>query len=144
MQFCTQDAARMRLARAYARQLFSGQVHRDGLPAVEHSLRVAERFRGHPDLFCIAALHDVLEDCPEASFDEIYDTFGYRVAKGVADMTRGKEQSWNSYIRQVRRNPDAAFVKIVDIEDNLSRDPRNEKRPMYVKALEGLKELVAH
>jgi (p)ppGpp synthase/HD superfamily hydrolase len=129
-------------AELFAREAFGGLVHRDGKPAVEHSIRVAGAFEDDV-LACIALLHDVLEDCPKVRWWHIAYLFGRRVARGVRAMTRGKTQSWNSYIRQVSLNRDAVRVKIADIEDNLARadDRTSDKLRMYRDALRKLRKI---
>lgn len=124
-------------ARAYAKSALKGQKHRDGKDAVDHSLRVAEGFRDNPMMYCAAVLHDVLEDCPDVTAEQIEELFGSAVAEIVVCLTRGKEESWNSYISRVTKNPCAVWIKIADIHDNIARADQKfqAKMPMYQKTL---------
>lgn len=130
--------------RAYGFASFAlrGQSHRDGKPAIDHSVRVASAF-SDPTLKAIAFLHDVVEDS-ETTVLEIAEQFGLPVAEAVHALSRGEEESWNGYIQRVSLNPLAVQVKIKDIEDNLARadDRFNQKREMYVTALTRLKTLL--
>lgn len=140
----------MQKARQFMRDAFElapedKKIHRDGQPARMHAYRVAIRFMDDPELYAIAILHDVIEDCP-VEFRDIYHAFGCRVAVGVQAMTRREGESWNHYVRKVKDNPDAIKVKIADIEDNIRRcvptDKMHAKLPMYHTALNELKQLV--
>lgn len=123
----------------FASRKHAGQVHRDGRPAIEHPLRVAENFTHDPELYCIAVMHDVIEDAPflVADHDFILKEFGPRVMAGMWALSRGKTESWSHYIRRVIDNPDAVLVKIADIHDNVARadEKFRAKLPMYLTTL---------
>lgn len=106
-----------------------GQVHRDGVAAIEHSKRIAGHF-ADPMLQAIALLHDVVEDS-KVTVQDIREEFGHEIADGVDAMTRGELEPWNAYIKRVLLNPHAILVKIVDIEDNIARCTPTDK--MYPK-----------
>lgn len=137
----------MERALSFAERAHAGQVHRDGRDAIEHPRRVAENFRGDPEMYAIAILHDVLEDCPEVTFREVVEAFGNRIAVGVIAMTRGEKESWNDYIFRVKQDPIAVRIKIADIQDNIARcvptDKMHAKLPMYKKTLSDLSKLCA-
>ena len=123
---------------------FQGMRHRDGRPAIEHSIRVASKL-DDPVLQVIGLLHDVVEDTT-IELGEIEQGFGKRVAMAVGALTRGTDELWDTYMRRVKENRDAILVKIADIEDNISRCHPNDKMwqklPKYYEALRQLRELV--
>lgn len=121
----------------FALAAHEGQTHRDGKPAIAHAERVARRFLHDPELYAIAILHDVLEDCPDVEFGDIVRNFGIAVALGVQAMTREEGESWNHYIAKVKAHRSATLVKIADIEDNIGRADAKfaAKMDMYVDAL---------
>ena len=130
------------LAAEFARNAHAGQIHRDGQPAIVHSLGVAENFMEEPEVYAIAVLHDVLEDCPEITYDHIVDEFGTFIAVGVLALTRAKDESWSHYIARVRQNPDAVRIKIADIQYNIGRADEKflRKLGMYTDTLAQLQE----
>lgn len=127
----------------FATDAHRGQIHRDGQPAIVHSLGVAERFTDEPEMYAIAVLHDVVEDCPQIIPLDIRTKFGDRVFSGVMALSRRDGESWRDYIARVRANPDAIRVKISDIEYNIGRadDQFLRKLDMYNDTLAQLREL---
>lgn len=118
------------------------QIDRDGLPHAFHCIRVGLK-QDTERRMCIAFLHDVLEDCEGWTFHRLEDMFGHEIAMPVLLLTRGEDQSWGNYIRQIlgedyesakpiwpgdrarwyaqrRAYEDAMHVKMADIEDNVS------------------------
>lgn len=68
-----------------------GQERKSGEPFVEHPLRTARDLAdGGFDLATLiaGALHDVVEDCPHITNDDIRDVFGEEVAKLVDGVTK--------------------------------------------------------
>ena len=134
------------------------KLDRDGLPHSFHCIRVCMTQTEEPRMIA-ALLHDVLEDCGMHHRAEIEREFGHRIALTVDFLTRAKEQTWSSYIKQVmedehpkgrwyvlsadhlvrrRAHEDAMHIKMADIEDNVSPRRLDEKMrkqlPMYHEA----------
>lgn len=68
-----------------------GQERISGEPFICHPLIVAsaaEQQYGDGTLTIAALLHDVVEDCPEVSLADIYDTFGMHIGHIVEGLTK--------------------------------------------------------
>lgn len=113
-----------RLQRAihFATVAHEGQLDKAGAPYILHPLRVAFSLVGYaPESGIIAALlHDVVEDTA-VTLKDIETTFGGYVAEIVDALTRRKGESYEAFIDRIHECPVATFVKIADIQDNLSR-----------------------
>jgi (p)ppGpp synthase/HD superfamily hydrolase len=96
---------------------------------ISHPLRVAiivvSEFGCHDDEAISAALlHDVLEKTP-ATREELLRTFGQTVANLVADLTKGPDESADSYWSRLNGSPwRARVVKMADALDHLDCPPR--------------------
>ena len=77
----------------FAEELHKGQLRRSGAPYISHPCAVAEilarelRFRD-PHLLAAALLHDVVEDVPDITLDDIVNQFGEAVAELVDGCTK--------------------------------------------------------
>jgi (p)ppGpp synthase/HD superfamily hydrolase len=136
-------------ALSFALQAHSG-VDREGqapLPYVTHPIEVLTnlRFIGgvtDPELLCVAALHDVVEDSP-IHLSEIKAQFGNRVARLVEELTRrepsesetmgmDKAEIWSLRSKILlseiaSMSPDAQTVKLADRLSNI-RDAKRTKK----------------
>ena len=96
---------------------------------VSHPLRVAllivMEFGCHDDdVISAALLHDVLEKTP-ATREELLGTFWKTVADRVADLTKGPDESVDSYWSRLNASPwRARLVKMADALDHLDCPPR--------------------
>jgi (p)ppGpp synthase/HD superfamily hydrolase len=119
-------------ARAHAQQ-----TDKSGEPYILHPIRVA--FDYHLDTVeeqVVALLHDTIEDTA-VTYAEIYAQFGYLIAEGVASVSRGyinsatgemvfkptegyEKEVYVNFIERAKRHPVGRFVKIADLQDNLS------------------------
>lgn len=116
------------------------KVHRyqydlEGLSHSFHAIGVARKVGKHHNAIAIALLHDVLEDTI-ISYRELRLEFGSKVAEGVLTLTREDNESWNDYINKIIKSDDKMLyrIKIADIEDNISRMPKEKKIGMYIEA----------
>lgn len=123
-------------ALTFAVNAHDGQEDREGHLHIFHSVRVASKLR-EPIAIASALLHDVVEDT-QVTNEEIRMEFGNDVADVVAALTRGKNETWNSYIGRVMQNEVAMMVKLHDIQDNISRDPKPHKIGMYLEAAQAI------
>jgi GTP diphosphokinase / guanosine-3',5'-bis(diphosphate) 3'-diphosphatase len=77
----------------YATEIHKGQRRRSGAPYISHPCAVAEilarelRFKD-PHLLAAALLHDVVEDIPEITLEDIQNAFGDAVAELVDGCTK--------------------------------------------------------
>lgn len=96
---------------------------------IAHPLRVAvlvaSEFGCHDDeVISVALLHDVLEKTP-ATRGELLRNFGGTVADLVGDLTKGEDESDDSYWTRLNAAPwQARVVKMGDALDHLDCPPR--------------------
>lgn len=120
-----------RLDRAirWAVEMHETQTDKLGKPYILHPLAVmllvAQR-GGNIVLMVAAVLHDVAEDCfdtPAEGLDAIELWFGPEVRRIVDAVTKRKGESYDDFItRVIAAGPEAAMLKLCDIDNNL--DPR--------------------
>ena len=136
------------LARALeiAHEAHAGQVDKAGLPYIKHVLRVVDAVQT-PAEKIVAALHDVLEDCPEWTIQRLADEdFGAPILMAVSYLTRKKIGSYKTYIWLVGQGSLSRAVKIADLRDNsdparlalLPERDRTRLAKKYAAALEAL------
>lgn len=105
-----------------------GQVDNGGTAYILHPLRVMLRMASDEDRI-VAVLHDVLEDNPAYSVEDIERQFGERAALAVDVLTRREGEPYDTYIERCCTDPIAWRVKLADLEDNLdpTRIPLHEQ-----------------
>lgn len=118
---------------------------KEGAPYYRHPLNVA-RYLKEKNEKIVAMLHDVLED--SSITEENLQAMGFsdEVITAVKALTRGKLQSYRSYLEQVCMNPLAKIVKLADIQDNINPDrlekldavTRTRLKNKYEKAIDFL------
>ncbi|WP_409029430.1 HD domain-containing protein [Gracilimonas sediminicola] len=104
-------------------QEFAEITDKAGKPYICHLQRVAERTENSEKdegLYCIALLHDLLEDIEAWTAEKLKDYFPIRVVEAVVLLTKSENQSYSDYINQISGNPDARAVKLADLEDNMN------------------------
>ena len=113
----------------YMQRMHKGQVRRvTNAPYYIHLLRVLDLMEESPFFFssrdkCAGLLHDVKEDSPDFSWDEIVERFGIYVAGTVAMLSKTKlgELKPEIYFSMLRlANPRIIAIKIMDRIDNTS------------------------
>jgi len=108
-----------------AAEAHSGHIDKAGAPYIRHVMRVCQAVDDPIDR-TVAALHDVLEDCPDWSAERLRaEGFPDAVVEAVLALTRGEDESYGAFIERVALNPIARRVKLADLRDNsdLSRLP---------------------
>ena len=131
---------------AHATMMYDDKPYYEG-----HVLKVAEKVAERSDasygMIEVALLHDVLEDCPHVTEEDLL-TLGISedVVEAVKILTRDKSacQQWHfmtyaEYIESVKKsgNSWAIAVKIADLKTNLNGAPAS-LASRYTKALESL------
>ena len=112
-----------------------GQTRRDSdVPYIVHPIRVSSHFDGNT-LKAIAVLHDVIEDT-DITFEDIKNQFPREISIPVILLTRHKDEQYSEYIEMILQDENAIKVKIADIIDNLSDNPKPSMIPRYIKALD--------
>ena len=120
----------MEIARDLAKRAHEGQT-RDGSgePYFEHCRRVAEfveaKFGAYvtDEVVAAAYLHDVLEDCGDEYYTEIYEKCGPVVAALVEMLTKPEKRHFRNkrYLARIEAGPpELLLIKIADRVDNLS------------------------
>lgn len=131
----------LNLARKIATKAHKNQFRKDGKTAyIEHIRDVVNRLENADENIRAAAwLHDVVEDNPNYSFQEI-KRLGVpeEVIAAVRLLTKSQNQSVASYYKNIRPNPIATAVKIADMLSNLADDPSEKQRQRYQAGLKYL------
>ena len=94
-----------------------GQVDKAGKPYILHPLNLAMQFKDNEEFFCIAMMHDVVEDC-NIPIDKIYNNFGQKIGDGVSTLTHKKGDSYFDYIVKINYSP-WSEIKIADLKHNI-------------------------
>lgn len=85
----------------------------------------------------VAQLHDVLEDEDKNgntySFNKLSKLSSY-LAVNVSDLTRYESESYLSFLLRLKPNPIARYVKLGDLEHNLSDLKPGSLRDKYIMA----------
>lgn len=133
------------LALSIANEAHLGQTYGNrGLPYIYHPMAVAcaAVAHGYPEHMVVAALlHDVIEDT-EVTYIELLDAGISEEAVALVELlTRKeersgstfKEESYTDFVTRIAANPEAARIKLLDIEHNMSTldtipDPDVNKR----------------
>jgi GTP pyrophosphokinase len=115
-----------------ARQVHAGALRDEGTPYVSHPMRVAlilldELGVSDRVLVCAAVLHDVIEDSPTVTYDQLLSQFGPSVAGTVRCLTDEFKRSGLPraerralYLARIARaEADCLIVKVCDRIDNL-------------------------
>ena len=106
---------------AIAVSAHTGQKDKVGAPYILHPLRVMFRCRDEIERIS-AVLHDVVEDCPGWTFDQLrIEGFSDEVLEALSGLTKRPEEDadYMSFVRRASTNSVAKVVKLADIEDNL-------------------------
>lgn len=109
-----------------------GVTDKAGAPYILHPLRVMMAVEGE-DAKTVAMLHDVVEDCPDWSFDRLAgEGFSEKVLDGLRAVTKlpseedspddipsAKRDRYLAFVRRAAANPIGRMVKLADLNDNL-------------------------
>lgn len=118
----------------FAKEKHQGQFDKVGRPYIYHPLRVNSKIAkclynldiiGNNakctdiEVQMTAILHDTLEDT-DATFEELKEKFGDKVAEAVKSVTRNKNETYEDFIKRACKNEIGGLVKAFDIMDNLN------------------------
>lgn len=108
---------------ALAAKAFENKVDKAGQPYILHCIRVMQGVnQKDEEMMCAAVLHDLIEDCGEEYSFEYLRTAGFtdRTVNLVAAVTHDKAvEDYDSYIKNIARNPYAKVIKRADLKDNM-------------------------
>ena len=96
-----------------------GQVDLGGDPLILHPLAVMDKVSSLRQKI-IAVLHDVIEDTPITARTLIADGIPQNIVADVELLTRTKDKTYAEYIQDIKQSKDAVWVKIADLQHNLS------------------------
>ncbi len=119
----------VRRAEAFARDRHAGQL-RKGVTAEPYAVHLEEvaamvaAYGADETVVAAAWLHDVVEDCPSTSHEEVAAEFGADVAGLVREVTDDKalpkaERKRLQIVNAARKSPGAALIKLADKTSNL-------------------------
>jgi (p)ppGpp synthase/HD superfamily hydrolase len=126
---------RLEKVKNLATKLHFGQKRKDGADYITHPIAVAEIAKNKlfalnfEIVLAICYLHDVLEDCDIRAIELVDELIkiGYsrdetkKIFDAVYLLTRpSKELDVLVYLKGIKTNPYAVFVKICDLEHNMS------------------------
>jgi len=125
-----------------AGEAHTGQLRRDGQPYMQHPLRVADTCARHVGtgplsnlFYCIAVLHDVLEDTSLGVDDLAERGIPSLIVNQVVELTRRSGESYEHYIKRVRKSHMLRVIKVADMLDNLCDDPTPAQKKRYTTAI---------
>lgn len=97
-----------------------GQLDKGGNPYILHPLTVMHKLKtDDEELQCIAILHDWIEDCKDASYQELLDIgMTERIISGIKALTKLPGETYEEYQAKVFVNKDAMLVKKEDLRTN--------------------------
>jgi (p)ppGpp synthase/HD superfamily hydrolase len=111
-------------AKKFATQAHKGQYRKDPskrnyIVHVEEVVKIVRDHGGSDIAISAAWLHDVVEDCPPISIQDIVDSFGADVAKIVAEVTDDKslpkaERKKQQILTAPHKSFEACLIKIAD------------------------------
>lgn len=117
---------------AIAVEAHSGVIDKAGAHYILHPLRVMMAVEGEVAK-TVAILHDVVEDCPEWTFERLAgEGFGETVLDGLRAVTKlsseedpaednpeVKRERYFAFVRRAAAHPIGRLVKLADLNDNL-------------------------
>jgi len=140
----TTEQSMVDLALSIARQAHEGQLDKEGVDYIEHPIYVASQVDTEEEK-AVALLHDVIEDSPVSAEELLQAGLPETVVTAVQVLTKKKEQDYQTYLENVKKNPLARVVKLADLKHNsdLSRlssitEKDRERLKKYKKAIDFL------
>lgn len=113
----------MHLTRAItiATEAHHGQTDRGGAPYILHPLRVMLKMTTDDERI-VAVLHDVVEDCPEWSIDQLREEgFSERILAGIDGVTKRDGEDYLDFVRRAGKHWLSRTVKWADLLDNMDK-----------------------
>lgn len=93
------------------------QKDKSGMPYVFHPFHLAEQMKTE-ETTIVALLHDIVEDTPITLEDLRAEGFSEAVLEAIALMTHDDDVKYMEYVREIKKNPIAAAVKLADLRHN--------------------------
>jgi (p)ppGpp synthase/HD superfamily hydrolase len=96
-----------------------GHLDKSGQPYILHPLRIMIRMNTMENMI-IATLHDVVEDSEWKLEDLRKEGFSETIVEAVDSLSRREDETYEDYIKRLKRNPAAIPVKLGDLKDNMN------------------------
>lgn len=119
-----------------AKKYHNGQFRRkSGLPYITHPMAVAETFEDE-NYKIVAVLHDTLEDTKLTAYD-LTTEYGLNMnlVLAIEALTKRRGEMYLNYILRCKAFDISRYVKIADINHNLSDLEPGTLRDKYIMAL---------
>ena len=134
-----------RKAMKIAFEAHKNQTDKSGIPYIYHPIHLAEQMTDEKTA-CVALLHDVAEDT-DITFEELTSFKGIGTVKAIQIMcigelskriactkaihklrlmTHDKSVPYMDYVKEIKKNPIAAKVKLADLKHNSDLTRLNE------------------
>lgn len=96
------------------------QTDKFDAPYIGHVMRVMNSGKTIDEKI-VGVLHDVIEDCPEVSLDDLrFEGFSEKVVFAIDCLTKTDDlMDYDDFIKKVEQSPLAIAVKINDLKDNM-------------------------
>lgn len=96
------------------------QTDKFDAPYIGHVMRVMNSGKTIDEKM-VGVLHDVIEDCPEVTLDDLrLEGFSAEVVFAVECLTKTDDlMDYDEFIKKVEQSPLAIAVKINDLKDNM-------------------------
>lgn len=105
-------------AMSFAYNAHQNQTGKDNVPYIFHPITVAEAMKDEIS-FCVAILHDVVEDT-EYTFEDLKkEDFPEKVLLALKFLTHNPEDSYEAYVERISYCPLASAVKRADLAHNM-------------------------
>ena len=97
-----------------------GMKDKGGNPYILHPLRIMISLITEDERI-VGVLHDVVEDCPEWTFERLKaEGFSERVLTSLKSVTKNSnDNDYQAFVERAKSDPVGRMVKIADIKDNL-------------------------
>ena len=93
------------------------QVDKTGIPYIYHPIHLAEQMSDEASA-CVALLHDVVEDT-DVTLEQLQaEDFTPEILDAIRLMTHDESVPYMDYVREIKKNPIAAKVKLADLKHN--------------------------
>lgn len=102
-----------------AAQARESQTDKAGEAYVLYPMRMALCCRTNAERI-VALLHDVVEDSPWTLAQLAGEGFPLEIVAGIDGMTRREGESYETFVDRAAQNPLSAYVKRLDLEDNMN------------------------
>lgn len=112
------------VASSLAFKFHEGQKDIGGADYIHHCIHVASAMINVPsnndrELYCVGMLHDILEDT-DCTVEVLAESgFSKSVIDAILCLTHNNGESYEDYIRRIKRNPMARRVKLADLTHNM-------------------------